>query len=148
MYRPLVTSEAVLANLVRGAIETRDHPMIEERDEAVAEVALALKELVRKRLSDEGTWDPRYLSLDGIRTHRVETDGSTQLRIVGAFYLLDEHGHRMLPMDADLSIKPGAASTIKIAGADSVFDMPSSERRFIAAIEQATWPHSIRLVLA
>jgi len=39
----------------------------------------------------------------------------------------------MLPVDADISIKPGAGSTIKIAGGDSVFDMPSSERRFIAA---------------
>jgi hypothetical protein len=87
-----------------------------------------------------GAWDPRYLSLDGIQTHRVETDGSTRLRIVGAFYLLDEHGHRMLPVDADLAIKPGAASTIKIAGAESVCDMPSSERRFIAAIDPASGP--------
>jgi hypothetical protein len=147
MYGPLVTSAAVLANLVRGAIETREHPMIEERDEAVAELALGLEEIVRKRLSEKGAWDPRYVSLDGIQTHRVETDGSTRLRIVGAFYLLDEHGHRMLPVDADLSIKPGAVSTIKIADAASVFDMPTSERRFIAAIEQPTWQHSIRLAL-
>jgi hypothetical protein len=83
MYRPLVTSEAVLANLVRGAIETRDHPMIDERDEAVADVAPALEKIVRKRLSEKGGWDPRYVSLDGIRTHRVETDGSTRLRIGG-----------------------------------------------------------------
>jgi hypothetical protein len=78
MYRPLVTSDAVLAKLVRGAIETREHPMIEERDEAVAELALGLEEIVRKRLSEKGAWDPRYVSLDGIQTHRVETDGSTR----------------------------------------------------------------------
>lgn len=142
-----MTSKAVVATLVRGAIETRDHPSIEERDEAVAEVALALEEMVRRELRASGAWDSSWLSLDGLQPLRVETDGSARLRIVGAFYLLDEHGHRMLPVDADLSIEPGASSTIKLAGSESVFEMPHVERRFVAAVESATWAHCVSFVL-
>jgi hypothetical protein len=106
-YGPRVTSRTVLATLVRGAIETRGHPMEEERDEAVAGVALVLEEVVRRELSNSGAWDSRWGSLYGVEVLRVETDGSAQFRLVGAFYLLDEHGHRILPVDADLSIEPG-----------------------------------------
>jgi hypothetical protein len=148
MYRTSVTSEEVLRNLVRGCIESRDHPVIEERDEAVADVALALEDFVRASLSTGGAWDSRFLSLDGLKPARVEYEGNTRLRIVGAFYLLDEHGHQMLPIEAELSISPGDVSTVKVAGSGSVFDMPQSERQFTAGIDNAEWEHHVQLVLA
>ena len=52
-----------------------------------------------------------FKSLDGIKTVSVETDGQHILRVVGPFYLLDERGHQMLPLDAALSTEPGATST-------------------------------------
>lgn len=105
------------------------------------------KEIVRRELSNSGASDSRWVSLDGVQVLCVETDGSARFRLVGAFYLLDEHGHRMLPVDADLSIEPGATSTIKVAGSESVLDLPHVERRFVAALEAATWPHCVNLVL-
>lgn len=140
--------EAVLGNLVVGCIETRDHPAMEERDAAVDDLALVLEDMVRKRLGDE----LGHASLDGTKTLTVDSDGASSLHIRGAFYLLEvgtagRTGHRMLPMEADLSVERGAVSLVKVAGPDSVFEMPQSERQFVRGNENAVWRHRLDLRL-
>ncbi len=144
-----VEPEAVLGNLVVGCIEARDHPAVEERDAAVEDLALVLEDIVRKRLGDE----LEQASLDGIKTLTVDSDGATSLYFCGAFYLLEVGAgsrtrHRMLPMEADLSVEPGAFSIVKVAGPGSVFEMPQSERQFVRGLENAIWRHRLRLRLA
>ena len=141
-------SESLLARLVAACIEAEDHPVIEERDEAVSEVALLLQQVVRERLADEWESDERYVALDGIRTLSVRTAGEKALHILGAFYLLEGHGHRMLPVEAELTVEPGAESTVKLGGRESVFELPTSERQFVRGIEGAHWRHSLSLRLA
>jgi hypothetical protein len=68
-----------------------------------------------------------------------------RLRIVGAFYLL--RTQRMLPVEADLSVAPGATSTIRLGTADSSFPLPQSERQFLHGLERASWHHEIELRL-
>jgi hypothetical protein len=143
-----VKPEAVLGRLVRACIEARDHPVIEERDAAVEGVALVLEQIVRERLAEDWDWDARHLSLDGLQTLSVEVEGETRLHIVGAFYLLHGRGHRMLPMEAAFSLDPGAVSTVKVAGAESVFEMPQSERQLVRGVRSAVWRHALRLHLA
>lgn len=139
--------ETVLGNLVVGCIDTRDHSVIEERDEAVGDLSLVLEDIVRKRLGDElGT------SFDGIRTFTIETDGAKTLHIVGAFYVLEtigagHTGHRMLPMEAHLTVEPGAESFVKVGGRDSLFEMPQSARQSVRGVEGATWRHRLELRL-
>jgi len=139
--------ETVLGNLVVGCIQTRDHPVIAERDEAVGDLSLVLEDIVRKRLGDE-----LAASFDGIRTFTVETDGEKTLHIVGAFYVLEtigagHTGHRMLPVEAHLTIEPGAESFVEVGGRDSLFEMPQSARQFVRGIEGATWRHRFELRL-
>jgi hypothetical protein len=54
----------------------------------------------------------------------------------------------MLPMDARLSVEPGAVSVVKVAGRESLFEVPQSERRFQSAVERASWDHSFELRLS
>ena len=143
-----VDPETVLGNLVVGCIETRDHPMMEERDAAVEDLSLVLEDIVRQRLGD----DLQHASLDGIKTSAVDSDGARTLHILGAFYLLEVRGggrtgHRMLPMEAHLSVEPGAVSSVKVGGQDSVFELPQSERQFVRGIETASWRHRLDLRL-
>jgi hypothetical protein len=139
--------ETVLGSLVVGCIQTRDHPVIEERDEAVGDLSLVLEDVVRKRIGDDLS-----ASFDGIRTFTVESDGEQTLHIVGAFYVLEtigagHTGHRMLPLDAHLTVEPGAVSTVQVGGRDSLFEMPRSARQFVRGIESARWRHRLELRL-
>ena len=90
---------------------------------------------------------PRYFTLDGTKPLSVTADGEARLHLLGAFYLLGDRGHRMLPVDAALTIEPGEASIVKVASAQSVFDLPQSERQFIRGVEAAAWRHELRLEL-
>lgn len=143
-----VKQEIVLGNLVVGCIQTRDHPMMEEREEALAEMSLVLEDIVRKRLG-EALGNP---SLDGLKTLLVESDGETTLHIVGAFYVIVTRPGggtdlRMLPVEAHLSVKDGALSTVKVGGQDSAFEMPQSARQFARGVEAARWRHRLDLRL-
>jgi hypothetical protein len=87
--------EAVLANLVEGCIQARDHPAIEERDAAVGDLSLVVEDIVRKRLGDD-----LAASFDGIMTFTVESDSNETLHLVGAFHLLETIGAGHEPPDA------------------------------------------------
>jgi len=142
-----VDPETVLGNLVVGCIQTRDHPMIEERDAAIGDLSLVLEDIVRNRIGDDLS-----SSFDGIRTFIVESDGEQTLHIVGAFYVLEtigagHTGHRLLPVDALLTIQPGGVSLVQVGNRDSLFDMPQSARQFVRGIERATWRHRFELRL-
>jgi hypothetical protein len=121
---------------------------MEERAEAVADVELMLQLVVREQLSDDWEFDSRYVTLDGIKELSVKCDGESQVQIVGAFYLLDGNCDRMLPVEARLDIKPGTESTVKLAGNDSTFAMPTSERQFARRMENVRWVHRLTLHLA
>jgi hypothetical protein len=48
----------------------------------------------------------------------------------------------MLPMDAVLTVAPGAVSIVTVAGQESLFEVPQSERHFQRAYEAAVWRQS------
>jgi|GEM_PF-4870449 hypothetical protein len=54
----------------------------------------------------------------------------------------------MLPVDALFSVEPGAVSTVRVAGRDSLFDAPQSERQFQRGFEAAVWHRSFELRLS
>ena len=140
-------SQLLLRRAVAAGIEAQEHPATDERDEAIAEVGLVLQEVVRQQLADAWEFDSRYATLDGLRTLSVTTDGRCQLHILGAFYLLEGRGHRMLPVDAAFNVKPGTESMVRVAGRGSVFEMPTSERQFVRGVEGAEWAHTVGLRL-
>ncbi len=141
-------SAELLSRLVADCIEAWHRAPVEERDEAVDDVALVLQQVIMERLAAEWDWDSRFVSLDGLKTLSVESDGDQAVKLVGAFYLLEGRRHRMLPVEADLTVAPGAESLVRIGGADSVFDIPQSERQFVRGIESARWRHTLVLRLA
>ncbi|MEJ7892358.1 MAG: hypothetical protein WKF94_06930 [Solirubrobacteraceae bacterium] len=73
--------------------------------------------------------------------------GSYGFHLVGAFYLLHDNRNDMLPVEADLTIEPGGTSTVKVGSSDSVFEMPTGERRFASAMENVEWTYSVNLQL-
>jgi hypothetical protein len=140
-----VDAQLLLCRAVEARIEAWDHPVIEERDEAAGEVGLILQEVVREQLPDA---IPPYASLDGIKELSAEINGDEQLYVLGAFYLLSGNRDAMLPVDADLTTTPGAASTVRVGGNASIFDMPTSERQFARHMENVDWMHRLTLHLA
>jgi hypothetical protein len=135
-----VDAQLLLRRAVEARIEAWDHPVIEERDEAAAEVGLMLQEVVRQQLPDA---IPPYASLDGVRELSAEISADKQLYILGAFYLLRGNGDAMLPVEADLKATPGAASTVRVGGKASIFDMPTSERQFVRRMANLAWTHRL-----
>lgn len=140
-------AETILGNLVAGCIQTQDHPAIEERDAAVGDLSLVLEDIVRKRIGGE-----LAASFDGLQTLTVQTDGERILHIAGAFYVLETTGaggtgHRMLPVQAELTLEPAATSIVKVGGRSSLFEMPQSARQLVRGIEGADWRHRLELRL-
>lgn len=146
---------SAIRNAVISYVETRDHPVMEERDKADRRLAVLLEDLVREHLDDEQL----AKGLDGLNMRRVVSDGEGTLNISGAFHTLGmERGSRrrntiriqtpMLPMDAVLSIAPGAVSVVRVAGRESLFSAPRSERQFWRAFEAAVWNQSVELQLS
>jgi hypothetical protein len=133
---------------VEAFIEAEEHPVMEERDEASAEVGLLLQQVVTKQLSDVWEFDPSYVTLDGLKPLSRHSGGAWQLDIRGAFYMLDGNRNRMLPVEAHLSVKPGAESEVKVGGEASTFAMPTSERQFMRRMENVRWAHRLSLRLA
>ena len=126
-------------------IETRDGPL-DERAEALDAVAVLLEGVVREQLDDAELAG----SLDGLSKRTVVCDETT-LNVTGAFYTLGwraagGRGDPMLPMDAVLSTEPGAVSVVRVAGRESLFETPESERAFQRAFAAATW-HTFELRL-
>lgn len=138
-----VDAQLQLRRAVQARIESWNHPVIEERDEAAAEVALMLQEVVRERMPDA---IPPYASLDGIKELSAEINHN-ELHILGAFYLLSGSRDEMLPMEADLNVAAGAVSTVKVGGSASIFAMPTSERQFVRQMANVGWMHSLALNL-
>jgi hypothetical protein len=91
---------------------------------------------VRQQLPDG---IPPYASLHGVRELSAEISGDKQLYILGAFYLLRGNRDAMLPVEADLNVTPRAASTVRVGGKASIFDMPTSERQFVRGMENVSW---------
>jgi hypothetical protein len=143
-----VDSQVALRRAVEAWLDTRDHPVMDERDSAADEVELMLQQVVREHLSDGWEFDPRHVTLDGMKTMPFETDGVSNVDIVGAFYLLDGTRHRMLPIEARLSVQPGSESSVMLAGPESTFAMSTNERQFARALQSVRWVYRLSLHLA
>jgi hypothetical protein len=133
-----LTQAFLLRRAVEARIAARDHPVIEERDEAAGQVGLMLQQVVRERLAEV---IPRDASLDGVKELSADINGANRV----AFYLIAANRDRMLPVEAELNIQPGAASAVSVGGEDSIFDIPTGERQFVRRMEAVRWTH--RLVL-
>jgi hypothetical protein len=107
-----------------------------------------LQQVVLEQRSDVWEFDPRHVTLDGIKPLSVKSDGESQIQVVGAFYLRDGSCDRMLPVEAHLTVKPGAESTVRLGAGDSTFEMPTSERQFVRRMENVRWVHRLSLHLA
>lgn len=138
-------AQRLLRLAVEARLEAWDHPSIEDRDEAAREVGAMLQEVVRQLLPQA---IPRNASLDGVRQLSARIDGNRRLHVVGAFYLLGGNDDSMLPIEADLDVSPGAASTVRVGGEPSVFAMPTGERQFLRRMENINWAHRLTLTLA
>jgi hypothetical protein len=134
----------LLRRAVEARIEAWDHPLIEDRDAAAAEVGFMLQEVVRELLPEA---IPSYASLDGVKELSASTNGDEQLCVLGAFYLLRGNCDAMLPVEADMQLMPGAAPTIRVGGEASIFDMPTSERQFVRGMANVGWTHRLTLHL-
>jgi hypothetical protein len=42
-----------------------------------------------------------------------------------------------------LNATPGAASTVRVGGKGSIFDMPTSERQFVRRMANLAWTHRL-----
>jgi hypothetical protein len=135
----------LLRRAVEARIESWDHAVVQERDEAAGEVGLMLQEFVRQQLPEA---IPAYASLDGVKELTATTSDGQRLYVLGAFYVLSENRNVMLPIEADLDLAPGAASTVRVAGEASIFEMPTSERQFVRRMENIRWSHHLTLDLA
>jgi hypothetical protein len=91
-----------------------------------------LQEVVREYLPEA---IPSYGSVDGVNELSAKTDGDNQLSILGAFYLLRGNRDAMLPVEAEINLTPGAASSVRVGGEASIFAMPTSERQFVRRME-------------
>jgi hypothetical protein len=139
-----------IRNAVIACIETQDSPVMEARAEALREVAVLLEDLVREHLDDEQL----AASLDGLDARRVVFDtGEMTLNVSGALDTLGMRGGQrtadpMLPVNALFSVEPGAVSIVRVAGRESLFDAPQSERQFQRAFEAAVWHRKVELRLS
>jgi hypothetical protein len=127
--------EDAIRNAVVSCIETRDHPVMDERAKALNEVAGLLEDIVCERLDDEQL----AASLDGLHARRVVFDGEMTLNISGAFYTLGvaaqgRRGDPMLPMDALLSgltatltLRDGTTAVVFIRHPDHAVSSPRGE---------------------
>ena len=138
-------AQLLLRRAVEARIEAWDHPFVDERDTAAAEVGLMLQAVVREQLPQAVS---AYASLDGMKELSAHTDAEQRLYILGAFYVLGGNRDRMLPVEADLSVAPGTASMVRVGGVDSVFEMPTGERQFVRRMETVRWAHRLTLQLA
>jgi hypothetical protein len=146
-----VEPKAAIRDAVVRCIDTRDHPVMEERARALDEVVRLLEDIVRERLEAERV----AVSLDGLDARCAVSDAPATLNSTGAFYTLSvgwgreaDTDSRMLPMEAHLSVEPQAVSIVRVAGLESLFDTPQSERQFQWAFHNAVWRHSFELRLS
>jgi hypothetical protein len=135
-----------LADAVRGCICTREHPSIEVRDQALADVRMLLEEVIRDGLSDRAL----AASLDGFAARKVTSDGADVLDIVGVLWTLGlpRGDGLVLPVQAQLSLRPDAISNVRIASRSALMEPALSERSFQRALAKVAWHESIELRLA
>jgi hypothetical protein len=138
-------AQLLLRRAVEARIEAWDHPLIDERDEAAGEVDVMLQRVVREQLPQA---IPAYANLDGVKELSAHTRAGHRLYVLGAFYLVGGHHDLMLPVEADLSVEPGAASTVRVGGEESVFELPTGERQFVRRMGNVRWAHRLDLRLA
>ena len=141
----LVDAHLLLGRAVEARIEVWDHPFIDEREEAAGEVGLMLQDVVREQLLHA---IPAYTSLDGVKELTAHTSAGHRLYVLGAFYLIGGNQDRMLPVEADLRVEPGATSTVKVGGEESIFELPTGERQFARRMNNVRWAHRLELRLA
>jgi hypothetical protein len=134
-----------LREAVSNCIQTRDHPSIEARDKALAEVALLLEDTVRDGLDDREL----AASLDGLVARNVISDGASTLNVTGVLWTLGmgQGGSHVLPMEAHLSLRPDAVSVVRVADRRGLVEPPESERQFQRVLAKAAWQHSLELRL-
>jgi hypothetical protein len=136
---------SALRDAVAQYIKTRDNPSIEARDGALVEVAQLLENIVRDGLQDREL----AASLDGLAPRNVTSDGANTLNVTGLFWTLGiEGGDLVLPMEAELSLHPEAASLVRVAGRGDLLEPPDSERRFQRALASAVWQQTFDLRVA
>src|SRR5215207_7585593 len=99
-----MNARGALTDAVRNCINTREHPSIEVREKALAEVRVLLEDLVRDALSDRAL----AASLDGLAARNVVSDGALTLSIVGVLWTLGlpRKDGWVLPIEAQLSLRP------------------------------------------
>jgi hypothetical protein len=128
--------------LVLACIATRDHPIREIREKAANDLERELEDLARERMDDREL----AASLDGLTGTRMLADGPTAL-VTGAFWTLQANQHqtgeRMLPLEAHLSLKPGVASSLRVATREGLFAFESSEREIQRVLARTTWQPTI-----
>ena len=126
-----------LRSAVENCIKTRDHPSIEVRDQALAEVACLLEDVVRDGLSDREL----AASLDGLVARNVTSDGVRTLDIAGVLWTLGmpQKDCWVLPVEAHLSLRPDDPSTMRVSARRGLIEAPKSEREFQRALAAAAW---------
>ena len=140
-----MSPQGALTDVVRHCINTREHPSIEVRDKALAEVAVLLEGVVRDELSDRELAG----SLDGLSARNVTSDGARTLDIAGALWTLGlprQEGW-VLPIEARLSLRPDAVSFVRVASRTGLVEEPRSEREFQRALATSAWQEPIELRL-
>jgi len=134
-----------LSAAVRDCIDTREHSRIEVRERALADVSALVEDLVRRGLSDRAL----AASLDGLAARSATVEGVEVLEIAGVLWTLGLPGADgwVLPLQANLSLRPGAVSTVRIAGRSALMEYPRSERSFQRAWAKVVWHERIELRL-
>lgn len=127
-----MTPSSALRDAVSDCIKTRDHPRIEVRDNALAEFAVLLEDVIRDSLDDREL----AASLDGLLARNVTSDGTDTLDIAGVLWTLglSNSAEQVLPIDAHLSLRPDAVSVVRVAGRQGLVEAPESERQFQRAL--------------
>lgn len=137
-----------LQGAVARFIEAQNDPAFDARNKALGDIGLLLERLVR----ENGLPDDESLgrSVDGLAPRRVAvTNAGRVVEITGSFSTLvtrdGRTGELMLPMHARLSAAPETVSTMRVAGRESLFEPPKSEREFQRAFDKAIWAYTFEL---
>ncbi|MDA0169439.1 hypothetical protein OJ998_10110 [Solirubrobacter taibaiensis] len=138
-------SAGALSVAVRNCINTREHPRIEVREKALADVRVLLEGIVRDGLSDRAL----AASLDGLAARNVTCDWADALHLVGVLWTLGLPRAEgwVLPVKANLSLQPEAVSIVRVASRCSLMENPRSERGFQRAWARVAWHETIELRL-
>ena len=107
------------------------------REAALAEVAALLEDVIRDRLSDREL----AASLDGLVARNTTSDGEQTLEITGVLWTLGiaRKDGWVLPVQAQLSLRPDRQSVLRVASRRGLVEAPESERGFQRALARTAW---------